>query len=130
MAVRTKQEQEINSQLGIFGIVYFELDPNNWGATTVNSENGDVNVYRFIMHEYMLDENGNRKNIVPSFPILYKASTYETLFGTIGPIELKAQFDDLIIAEIDRVNKIPFSPNRIQNIRYWDLTANDLEKVV
>ncbi len=129
MAVRTKQEQEINSQLGIFGIIYFELDPNDWGATTVNSENGDVNVYRFMMHEYTFDENGNKKPIF-SFPILYKTSTYESLFGTIGPIQLKAQFDDLIIAEIDRVNKIPFSRNRIQNVRYWNLTATDLEKVV
>jgi hypothetical protein len=129
MAVRTKEQQEINSQLGIFGVVYFELDPNDWGATTVNSENGEVNVYRFVMNEYTIDENGNRKSLF-TFPILYKTATYDAMFGTIGSVALKQQFDDLIITEIDRVNKIPFSQNRIQNIRYWNLTATDLEKVV
>lgn len=129
MAVRTKQPQEISAQMQISDIVYFEIDPNDWGATVVNSENGEVNVYRFMMSEYSLDENGNRKPIL-SIPILYKTATYEALFGTIGPIDLKAQFDDLVIAEIDRVNQIPFSPNRIQNIRYWNLAASDLEKVV
>lgn len=129
MAVRTKEPQRVNDQLKIDAIVYFELDPNDWGATTVNSENGEVNVYRFSMHEYSLDENGNKRTIL-SIPILYKTETYDALFGTIGSVALKQQFDDLIIAEIDRVNKIPFNPNRIQNIRYWDLTASDLEKVV
>ena len=129
MAVRTKQPQEISAQMQISDIVYFEIDPNDWGATTVNSESGEVNVYRFMMYEYSLDENGNRKPIL-SVPILYKTATYDAMFGTIGSVALKQQFDDLIIVEIDRVNKIPFSPNRIQNIRYWNLTATDLEKAV
>lgn len=129
MAVRTKQPQEVNSQLQINEIVYFEIDPYNWGATTVNSENGETPVYQFTMYEYTIDSNGNRKPIM-TIPILYKTATYDGMFGTIGSVELKNSFDDLIISEIDRVNKIPFSPNRVQNIRYWDLTASDLEKVV
>jgi len=129
MAVRTKQPQKVNDQLKISEIVYFEIEPLYWGATTVNSENGETPVYQFTMYEYTIDSMGNRKPIM-TIPIWYKTATYDAMFGTIGSVELKASFDDLIISEIDRINKIPFSPNRIQNIRYWDLTASDLEKVI
>jgi hypothetical protein len=129
MAVRTKQPQEINSQLGINETVYFEIDPLYWGATVINTENGDTPVYQFTMYEYTIDSNGNRKPII-TIPIYYKTATYDSMFGSFGSIELKDSFDDLIISEIDRVNQIPFSPNRVQNIRYWNLTASDLEKVV
>jgi len=129
MAVRTKQPQLINAQLKISDIVYFEIDPNDWGASKVNTENGEVDAYRFVMHEYAVDENENRKPIM-SIPILYKKATFISMFGNSSIVDILNNADDSIIFEIDRVNKIPFSPNRIQNIRYWDLTASDLEKVV
>ncbi len=130
MAVRTKQPQLINSQLKISDIVYFEIDQNNWGATKVNTENGEIDVYRFILNEYSLDEEGVVKPIM-SIPILYRrvGLTIPALGGA-NIIDILTNADDNIILEIDRVNKIPFSPNRIQNIRYWDLTASGLEKVV
>lgn len=129
MAVRTKQPQLINAQLKISDIVYFEIDPNNWGATRVNTPTGEADVYRFVLHEYAL-EDGVKKNIM-SMPILYRrvGLTIPSLGGA-NIIDVLSNPDENIISEIDRVNKIPFSENRIQNIRYWDLTANDLEKVV
>jgi hypothetical protein len=130
MAVRTKQPQLINAQLKISDIVYFEIDQNNWGATKVNTENGEIDVYRFILNEYSLDEEGGVKPIM-SIPILYRrvGLTIPALGGA-NIIDVLTNADDNIILEIDRVNQIPFSPNRIQNIRYWDLTASGLEKVV
>lgn len=130
MAVRTKQPQLINAQLKISDIVYFEIDPNEWGATKVNTENGEVDVYQFTLHEYSLDVNGKRKNIM-SIPILYRrvGLTIPALGGA-NIIDILTNADDNIILEIDRVNQIPFSTSRIQNIRYWDLTASGLEKVV
>lgn len=130
MAVRTKEPQLINAQLQISDIVYFEIDTNDWGATKANTENGDVDVYRFILHEYSLDSNGKRKTIM-SIPILYRrvGLTIPALGGA-NIFYILENADDSIISEIDRVNKIPFSPNRIQNIRYWNLTSSDLEKVV
>jgi len=130
MAVRTKEPQLINAQLKISDIVYFEIDPNNWGATKVNTENGEVDVYRFILNEFSLDEEGVVKPIM-SIPILYRrvGLTIPSLGGA-NIIDILTNADDNIISEIDRVNKIPFNLNRIQNIRYWDLVANDLEKVV
>lgn len=129
MAVRTKQPQLINAQFQFSDNVYFEIDPDDWGATVVNSKDGYVPAYRFVMHEYSLDVLGNRMPIM-SIPILYKKSTFIQFFGNLSVNEILANADDNIITEIDRVNKIPFSTNRIQNVRYWDLTATDLEKVV
>jgi len=99
-------------------------------ATKVNNENGEVDVYRFILNEFSLDEEGVVKPIM-SIPILYRrvGLTIPSLGGA-NIIDILTNADDNIISEIDRVNKIPFNLNRIQNIRYWDLVANDLEKVV
>lgn len=130
MAVRTKQPQLINAQMKLSDIVYFEIDPNDWGATRVNTPNGESDVYRFVLNEYYLDGAGKRQQIT-SIAILYRrVGVTIPALGGANVVDILSNADDNILSEIDRVNKIPFSPSRIQNIRYWDLTSSDLEKVV
>lgn len=55
----------------------------------------------------------------------YKQSTY---YGAVGA-PTPDQYDDAMIAQIHFVNTHDWTGNELQKVYYWNLTANDLEKV-
>ena len=55
----------------------------------------------------------------------YKQSTY---YGAVGA-PTPDQYDDSMIAQIHFVNTRDWTGNELQKVYYWNLTANDLEKV-
>lgn len=55
----------------------------------------------------------------------YKQSTY---YGAVGA-PTPDQYDDAMIAQIHFVNTRDWTGNELQKVYYWNLTANDLEKV-
>ena len=55
----------------------------------------------------------------------YKKSTFYGAVGNPTP----GQYDDVMIAQIAYVNGKIWTGNELQKVYYWDLTANDLEKV-
>ena len=55
----------------------------------------------------------------------YKKSTFYGVVGNPSP----SQYDDVMIAQIAFVNGKVWTGNELQKVYYWELTANDLEKV-
>lgn len=55
----------------------------------------------------------------------YKKSTFYSAVGNPSP----SQYDDVMIAQIAYVNSKVWTGNELQKVYYWELTANDLEKV-
>lgn len=127
MAVRTKQPQLIDAQLNISKVVYFKI--GNWFRGVSRTAQGELPVWQFEMIQYYIDDNGNEK-LLKSSPVIYRQSTFNALFGSLSFLSFESQMDDLMIQQIDYVNKQSFTGSELMYVKYWDLESTDLEKVV
>lgn len=144
--IRTKQPQVIDAMNRKEGIVYIKAlnRRENEQAQTVtfdvelytiesvtkpepvpikvgeNEEGGDI--------IEMQIKNVTRPywNLVNRREAVYRMSTFYALIGNVTP----AQYDQVLISQIEYVNSRPLTGNEIQkDIYFWNLTAADLEDV-
>jgi len=119
--IRTKQPQLIDAQNGKSEIVYFdishELKDIVKGLVTFN-------MVSFIMVDGQLHAIKENKAV-------YKLSTFNALYGAMTLNDFNDQIDSLMIGQIDYINKYTWVGTEVQDpVRFWNLTANDLEIVI
>ena len=119
--IRTKQPQLIDAQNGKSEIVYFdishELKDIVKGLVTFN-------MVSFIMVDGQLQAIKENKAV-------YKLSTFDALYGAMSLNDFNNQIDSLMIGQIDYINKYTWVGTEVQDpVRFWNLTANDLEIVI
>ena len=144
--IRTKQPQVIDAMNRRSGIVYIKAlnRTENEQAQTVSF---DVELYTLesatteepVNVEVGTNEEGNPiyevqlRNVTrPYFNLInrrkavYRMSTFYAMIGNVTP----AQYDQVLISQIEYVNSRPLTGNEIQkDIYFWNLTAADLENV-
>ena len=142
--IKTKQPQVLDAVNRIDSIVYMEVDNRREPADMVIF---DV-IFKVLDIEHRtvtemrangeVNEDGNAimvsTNVTYARPYLktihtreakYKKSTFYNVIGSPNP----SQYDALMVAQIEYVNSRTWTGNELQQVYFWDLTANDLEVV-
>lgn len=92
---------------------------------TIEVTNTNENGEQYISFE-QATVNRHYFKLINRREAVYRMSTFYTMIGNITP----AQYDNVLIAQIEYVNSRPLTGNEIQkDIYFWDLTAADLENV-
>lgn len=144
--IRTIEPQVIDAMNRRSGIVYIKAlnRTENEQAQTVSF---DVELYTLesataeepVNVEVGTNEEGNPiyevqlRNVTrPYFNLInrrkavYRMSTFYAMIGNVTP----AQYDSVLMSQIEYVNSRPITGNEIQkDIYFWNLTASDLENV-
>lgn len=123
--IKTKTPQVIDAQTGKTGIVFFstshELIDDLKGVRTYN------------IAKYIEVERDGNMVLMPigENKIVFKESTIQQLFGSMTLADFQNEKNkSLLIGQIDFINKYEWTGNEaMPEIRYWDLTASDLEIV-
>ena len=123
--IKTKKVQLVNAQNGESAIVFFHCSHSAFDR---------VNNLRLFNIQTLIEvtENGQAglKPIGESKAV-YKEATFQALFGLKTVAEFEAELDALMIAQIDYINKYNWQGTEAQKpVKYWTLTAADLEIVV
>lgn len=119
--IKTKQPVLVDAEEQRSAIVYFEV--THYLVDRLNKK-----IY-FNVGRFEENENGDLA-LVKEKKVAYKKSTYDALFGGLTEVEKEAQFDSLLIQQIHYVNNVhDWTGDEASRVRYWDLTADDLEVV-
>ena len=143
--IRTKQPQIIDAMNRREGIVYIKAlnRTENEHAQTVSFEI-EMYILKSVAKEetVRIDKENEAGEMYTSYErkivtrnewvfigrrqAIYRMSTFYSIIGNVTP----AQYDDVLIEQIDYINSRPLTGNEIQkDIYFWNLTASDLEKV-
>ena len=122
--IKTKQPQVINEQRGKTAIVFFDITHE-----LIDRVRG-VRTYNLVQF-VEVEKNGNiTLEPTEENKIVFKESTVHSLFGALTLVEFQASQDALLIAQIDYINSYEWTGSEaMEPIRYWNLTASDLEIV-
>lgn len=144
--IRTKQPQVIDAMNRREGIVYikalnrreneqaqtvtFDVELYTLETVTkeepVNVEVGTNDEGGKIYEVQMLNVTRPYFKLINRREAVYRMSTFYALIGNVTP----AQYDQVLISQIEYVNSRPLTGNEIQkDIYFWNLTAADLEDV-
>lgn len=121
--IKTKQPQVIDAQNGMSAEVYFSI---------IHEEKDySMNTVTFVILSSILvvnDENETRLQGVKKNKAVFRLSTFNNLFGSLTLQEYEDTKDQLLINQIDYINKHDWTGNEpMPRNSYWNLTKDDLE---
>jgi hypothetical protein len=143
--IRTKQPQVLDAMNRITSIVYMDVsgpDAREQGIVKFNVNfhvidieykteiemrpNGDLNeLGEQILASTLVTYAKPFFKTVHSREVKYRDAVYYDVVGNPKP----NQFDALMITQIEYVNSRVWTGNELQQLYFWELTANDLEIV-
>jgi len=123
--IRTKTAQVIDAQNGHSDIVYFMV------TGEVKDYTNNTIKFTILSSVEAKDEKGN--DCFHGFKenqAVFKLTTFHSLFGSLTFDEYEATKDQLLINQIDYINKHTWTGNEpMAKNSYWDLVKTDLEIV-
>jgi len=124
--IRTKTAQVIDAQNGMSEIVYFSI--------TSEKKNYNTNTIEFTILSSIIGTNEAGQNGLFGFKenkAVFKLSTFNNLFGALSINDFEADKDQILIDQIDYINKHVWTGNEpMKKNSYWSLEKTDLEIVV
>lgn len=126
--IRTTKQVLINPQFNQSEVIYFEITERFEGLTRTNQ--GEIDVVAFKMRMYTLQ--GETKTVIGENPVMFRKSTFVSLFGNMTYNDFLSQLDTLMIQQILYVNNKTWTGTEIQKVLYFpnDITStSDLEIV-
>jgi len=124
--IKSTTPQLIDAQNQISEIVYFDMGP------AIHDRKNGLRKFNITTYIEDTDENGDPyfKGIKEDMSI-FKEATFLGLWGALTIAEFEAQVDANLISQIDYINSYTWDGTEAQEpIRFWNLTASDLEIVV
>ena len=124
--IKTKLPQIVDAQNGVSKVVYFKVSHE-----LVDNLSG-TRMYNVVSYIEQVNEQGQSQLVaIKENKAIFKESTIQALYGAMTLIEFQASQDALLIAQIDYVNSYDWTGDEAQKepVKYWALTANDLEIV-
>lgn len=125
--IRTKEAQLINPQLGESDVVYFK--------TLVGISDHVNDLERFNIGVFVKKMIENVEYFVPAYANnesmgTFQKSTFLSIFGAMTLNDFHANLDFSLMQQIEYINNFNWSgvPTE-QIIRFWDLSASDMEIV-
>lgn len=119
--IRTKQAQVIDARTNKSEIVYFHL------MDEVRREQSQT-VSFYIATSY--HDGTEFKQFGDISIAIFTKATFLKLYGELTTLDFEMQKDELMIAQIDYINKyIPTGEENNPFTKYWNLTSEDLEIV-
>lgn len=123
--IKTTTPQVVNAQTGESAIVFFdithELIDRMKGIRTFN-----------LVHFIEVEKNGQTTlHPIGENKVIFKEATIQSLYGALTLTQFQNQMDALLIGQIEYINSYEWTGGEaMKPIRYWNLTASDLEIVV
>ena len=123
--IKTKTAQIIDAQNGNVAEVYFSVTQERKLYSTKTIE------FTILSSVIATDQNGNSQLVgIKENKAVFKLSTFDALFGAMTINEYEATKDQILINQIDYINKHVWTGNEpmLKN-SYWNLVKTDLEIV-
>lgn len=124
--IKSTTPQLIDAQNQISEIVYFDMGP------AIHDRKKGLRKFNITIYIEDTDVNGDTyyKGIKEEMSV-FKEATFMGLWGNLTLIEFEAQVDANLISQIDYINSYTWDDTEAQApVRFWNLTASDLEIVV
>jgi len=124
--IKTTTPQLIDAQNQISEIVYFDMGPS------IHDRKDGLRRFNITIYVEAVNEEGENyyKGIKEEMSV-FKEATFMGLWGNLTLIEFEAQVDANLISQIDYINSYTWDGTEAQApVRFWNLTASDLEIVV
>ena len=124
--IKTKTPQIVDAQNGVSQIVYFNISHELVDNLT------KTRTYNVVTYIEQVNEQGQAQLVpIKENKATFKESTIQTLYGTLSLVEFQAIQDEALIAQIDYINSYTWTGTEAQQtpVKYWALTADDLEIV-
>jgi len=124
--IKSTTPQLIDAQNQISEIVYFDMGP------AIHDRKDGLRRFNITIYVEAVNEEGENyyKGIKEEMSV-FKEATFMGLWGNLTLIEFEAQVDANLISQIDYINSYTWDSTEAQApVRFWNLTASDLEIVV
>lgn len=122
--IRSKTPQLIDAQNQTSAIVYLDMNP------AVQDRVGGIRKFNITTYiEITVDGVTTLRGIKENLAV-FKETTFLSLWGDLTLIEFNDQMDANLITQIDYINSYDWDGTEAQQpVRFWNLTASDLEIV-
>jgi len=124
--IKSTTPQLIDAQNQISEIVYFDMGP------AIHDRKDGLRRFNITIYVEAVNEEGENyyKGIKEEMSV-FKEATFMGLWGNLTLIEFEDQVDANLISQIDYINSYTWDGTEAQEpVRFWNLTASDLEVVV
>lgn len=123
--IRTKQPKVINPQLGESAIIYFKTLV---GISDYQNKTQHFNIGMFVKKQ--INGVDTFVSALPESMGTFNQSTFLSIFGDMTVTQFIDNLDSSLMAQIEYINNFQWSGEKTEKIiRFWDLTAADLEIV-
>jgi len=124
--IKSKTPQLIDAQNQINAIVFLDMGP-----AVQDRKNG---LRKFNITTYVEAQNESGETVLHGIKenvAVFKESTFQSIWGTYTIAEFEANVDQFMIDQIEYINSYDWQGNESQApVRFWNLTADDLEIVL
>jgi len=124
--IKTKSPQIVDAQNGVSQIVYFNI------SHELADNLAKTRTFNVVTYIEQTNEQGQTGLVaIKESKAIFKESTIQALYGSMTLVEFQASQDELLIAQIDYINSYTWTGTEAQKVpvKYWSLTASDLEIV-
>lgn len=123
--IRSKTPQLIDAQNQISAVVYLDMGP-----AIQDRKNG---FRKFNITTYISSVNQEGQTVLTGIKenvAVFTEATFMSLWGTNTLADFEANIDNFMIQQIDYINSYTWAGTEAQQpVRFWNLTAADLEIV-